>query len=144
MEVEWKFIGGRELKAALAELPKNIERRVTRRALLAGSRLFAKRIRVVLPRGGQTSPSSKAYGPLHKNVIVRRPRLNGREMTVRVGYHSDGFYGVWLEYGNSRQPPNPIWRRNAPIIWPDVQQVIKDKLAKDIPIEAAKVFRRTI
>lgn len=143
MEVEYTFIGGPELKRALAELPKAMERKVSRQALRMGAKVLQKHIKATLPVDAVTPDGVH----LNKSVGIFRPwqRSQRRQIMLHVGYSGLArTYGHIIEFGNSRIQPNPVWRRAITAVGSEVVQTVVDKLAKDTLRETARLFKRTI
>lgn len=143
MEVEYKFIGGPELKRALAELPKSVERKIARQALRMGAKVLQKHIKATLPVDAVTPDGVH----LNKSVNITRPwqRSQRRQITLHVGYGGLArTYGHIVEFGNSRQQPQPVWRRAMTAVGSEVVQTVIDKLAKDTLRETERLFVKTI
>ncbi len=143
MDVEYTFIGGPELKRALADLPKAVERKVARQALRMGAKVLQKHLRSALPVDAVTPDGVH----LNKSVGIFRPWERGlkRQIVLRVGYGGIArTYGPIVEFGNSRQQQQPVWRRAMATVGEQVVQTVIDKLAKDTLRETERLFRKTI
>lgn len=143
MDVEFKFVGGAELKRALSELPKAMERKVSRQALRMGAKVLQRHLSATLPVDAVTPDGVH----LNKSVGIFRPweRSLKRQIVLRVSYGGVArTYGHIVEYGNSRQQPQPVWRRAMTAVGSEVVQTVIDKLAKDTLRETERLFKRTI
>lgn len=141
MQIEYKFIGGRELNKALRELPIAVERKIGRQALRMGAKVVQKHIKATLPFDAVTTDGVH----LNKSVNIARPRALNRQIALRVGYSGKArTYGHVIEFGNSDIAPNPVWRKAVTVVGSQVIQTVIDKLAADTLKETAKLFKRTI
>lgn len=98
--------GAKELDRVLKRLPKKIRGKVLRQALMAGARVIRKAMR-------QRAPVRT--GKLQMSIAARRDRgaeRGGASVAVKVGPLGRGFYGMFIEFGTSRQPARP-WARPA-------------------------------
>lgn len=141
MDVEWKFVGGPELNKALKELPISVERKISRQALRMGAKVLVNHLKKTLPVDAVTPDGIH----LNKSVIASRPRGLRSKLVLRIGYKGLARkYGHIIEFGNSEIEPRPVWRQSVTAVGDKVIQTTIDKLAKDILVEANRLFKRTI
>jgi len=105
MALSWTFTGGRELQAALLELPKASLRRATMLAALkkAGDPI-ASRAWELSPRG---FPSRGLADSIKVRVIPMRLQSDPFDVAVAIGPDKKHFYGIFLEFRTSRQNLEP-------------------------------------
>jgi len=125
--------GAKELDRVLKKLPKKIRGKVLRQALMAGAGVIRKAMR-------QRAPV--LTGKLKMSIAARRDRAaerGGASVAVKVGPLGRGFYGMFTEFGTSRQPARP-WARPA---FEESKRAALDKtggqLGKAIEREAARL-----
>ena len=139
-----KYIKGfDEADAVLRDLPQSVENRVLQRATSRGAAVWRKALRSAAPRHGKgkQSKNSIKYRPLVRNirsfVLKSLKRIRGRRgARVSTG---DAFWGLFLEFGTSRQPARPWFRSTIEENVQAVEQVLKQELAAGIEHEAKKL-----
>ena len=101
--------GAKDLDRLLRRLPAKVGKRVATRAVRQGANVIRDEAKRTAPRG--TEPASPKYGRLADNIRVTKVRdgFAGVVMAVTVG---QAFWGMFLEFGTSRQPARP-WLRPA-------------------------------
>lgn len=140
MDVSFSFHGGKELQAALNELPKTIERKIGRQALRAGAKVLAKSLRASVPVDLLTQDGIH----LKDSIVVFRPRATRANMVIRVAYKGGAkLYGKRIEFGDSTRRPQPIWRRTISVDGKRVMQVVIDKLALDLIKEVDRLAKKS-
>lgn len=115
MKFTVKFEGGKELAAALNQLPS----RVSRRVLLEVLTDVAEPVRA---RMGQLAPREPGAPDLADNMVISQARRIGSveggqwvsseptQAAVAVGPSKEFFYGLYQEYGTSRHGAQPFGR----------------------------------
>ena len=139
MKFETKLHGFEEFDRLLKDLGPRVGNRVLQGAVTGAIREGAKEIRKVAPQHlDKQSPASKKYGPLRKNIKVKRlRRVRPGEKAARVDT-GNAFWGVMYELGTRHQPARP-WFANA--FRKARENIIKnlaDRLKKGIEKEATK------
>ena len=141
MDVDWKFVGGKELQSALDQLPKSVERKIGRQALRMGAKVLKVHIERRVPVDAITPDGSH----LKDSVRIFRPRALRKNIALKVGYAGKAaIYGPLIEFGNSSIQPNPVWRRAVTEVGGEVVQKVITKLSTDIIKETKKLFKKTI
>lgn len=126
--------GLRELDAALAELPRAVERRVMGNAVRAGARVIASAAKQGVPVD---------TGALKKSIVVRagkrkRPGL----VTALVGFlRPRSRIAHLVEYGTSHSAAKPFMRPALDGHGQEAAEKMKEALRAGIEREAAKLKR---
>lgn len=99
-----KFEGGKELAAALAQLPARVSRRFLLESLEESAEPMRDRMESLAPR----SPDAPH---LRDQMVISRARTeDAREAAVVVGPTKRGFYGSFQEFGTAHHAPQPFAR----------------------------------
>lgn len=117
---DFKITGEKELLKFLKVLPEQLQRRVTRQALMASAKPIIKRAKANLSKHKRTGTLKKSVKAVSAGSKIFGGVGSGKEVTVLVGaikangvdFSRDGFYGRFLENGTSKQPARP-WMRPA-------------------------------
>ena len=107
--------GVEQASRMLRQLPDRVEDRVLQNAAMAGARAWAKHIRTAAPVGEPPkSKASKKYGPLKKNIKVRRSKtLRRKHQRGASVWTAMAFWGYIQEFGSRYLPANPWFRPAA-------------------------------
>ncbi|MGE0153034.1 MAG: hypothetical protein AB7R90_10475 [Reyranellaceae bacterium] len=108
IRIKTKLEGTAELRRLLKALPPEVETKVLQAATRQVGREVEKDFEAVVPRSSEDkrSPKSQQYGHMIDNIRVKAPR-GFRGIVV---FTKDAFWSQWYEFGNSRQPPRPVFR----------------------------------
>ena len=107
--LQYKLTGFEEFSKTLEELPDRVTKRVTQAAVTKAMRKGVKVLRDAAPRGDVSDPSriSEKFGPLHKNINVKKLRKTRRyEKGARIDT-GNAPQGFWYEKGTRNQPARP-------------------------------------
>jgi len=114
-----RILGAKELDRVLQKLPREIADKVLAGALTRGAQPFVKAARAAAPvrQGGGVKKLSKRSsrgrlpGWLRASIAARRDRAEtGASVVVKVGVLGRAFYGMFGEFGTSRQAARPWFR----------------------------------
>lgn len=163
-EIEIK--GLRELRAAMLELPKKLDRRILTAALMSGAVLIRDEARIRAPilkdpdprrRAGTVQKAIRAQSGrpnpgMTATVIVRVKPLTGKQIArfktkqrkkgKRIAGSdnpNDPYYWRFLEFGTSKHPARAFLRPAFETKKEAAAQAIKPALAERIEVEAAKL-----
>lgn len=103
MKFEAKLKGARELDRKLSELGKAPRAKVLTSGLRAAAGVYRKKIREGLKKTERT-------GELAKAVSAQTKRRRRFAVIVGLGLKRAGFYGIFHEFGTSREPAKKVWR----------------------------------
>lgn len=124
-----KFTGGKELAAALRELPKAVGKRATLDALKTTGT-------PVLTSMQRNAPKDTGEGAA--SISMQSVRIQGYETSVAIGPDKDHFYLMFPEFGTSKLPARP-WARPA---WDEVKDVLLKNLGSNLWQRIAAAARR--
>ena len=159
-----KISGLKEMEKTLLKLAKEVGSKeatgIMTGAIRDGAKVFEEEIKANAP---ESTPETKRRAASKMNRPYNRPgflksRIKIRAITnrkgvanknfskntvslVRTGYFNV-FYAKWLEYGNSKQPANPILRRAFLVKRGSVLKVINHRLAKRIELAHKRIARQ--
>lgn len=129
--------GAVELERVLKQLPKVIGQKVIIGSNRKGANVLKKELIVTAPIGPDTVKLSKKknknYGKLKDSirVSVTRTGQNSINMSVHIG---DAYWGMFYEFGTSRQPARPWFRKayesKAQIIIMTITVDLKNRIEK--------------
>lgn len=142
--------GLRELSDALKALPKKLERRVLKAALMTGAREIANEAKLRVPfrtgavrRNIRARPGRPDQGH-NATVIVSVRKLTGRQISrlkAKGKRVDDPFHWRFVEFGTSKMPARPFMRPAFESKKVSAAHSIKDALKRRIEVEAAKLRR---
>lgn len=95
--------GARELERVLKRLPAQIRGKVLQSAVMAGAAPIRREAKANAPVDD---------GTLRKSIVARKDKASGASAAVKIGPTRKGFYGLFAEFGTSRQSAKP-WLRPA-------------------------------
>jgi len=128
-----------EAQRALKQLPEKLQGRVMIAAVRNAASLLRTEIRKAAPRGQTQSDASKRYGRLRQNVrLVRLKRVPKGSAAFRVNT-GNAFWGVFYEFGTSRQPARPWFRPAIETASDAALDRLRVRLAEGIAKEAEKL-----
>ncbi len=134
--ITFKLEGGKELAAALKNLPDAISLRVQREALRAGAEPMRAHAASLAPRGPDAPH-------IADNIVIGAASGKAAEEFIRedaaaiaVGPSKDFFYGFFWEYGTIKQPARPFMRPAFDTQAPRSLEIIGQRLGEAI-IKAA-------
>lgn len=109
MKASYKFEGGKEMSAALAELGKEATK-AGEYAARSTAKLMQADLIAAAPRDERAGGLSERYGHLSENikVVKVRPRKADR-VIYRVGIGA-AFWGYIVEFGSAKMAARPWWR----------------------------------
>ena len=141
-----KYVHGfKEADLVLRDLPTAVENKVLQSATRAGGSVWVKAARAAAPRGsGLSSPASKKYGSLVRNItarVLRNIKSKGRR-GVRVST-GKAFWGFLIEFGTRFISPKPWFRPAIEANDDAALKAMKAKLGAGVEKEATKLARRT-
>lgn len=120
MRTSLTFGGGKQLAAALGELPA----RVSKRLLLASLAEASEPLRLEME---QRAP--RESGQLSEAMVVRPARTRDqRETAVAVGASRRGYYGSFQEFGTAHVTPQPWARPAFEATWRTCLKILSDAL----------------
>lgn len=132
--------GFNELNKSLSQLPDRVENRVLQKSVNAAMREALKDVKAAAPRDtGERSPASQEYGPLWKNLKVRKYRNTKKNQKGARMDTGNAFWAVFYELGTARQPARPFF---GPAFRKASEKVLKKlrvELGKNIEKEAKKL-----
>lgn len=110
--------GAREIEAVLRDLPERVARNAVKSSLMAGGAVVVKELKATAPvgpdPGGKSrktaSGGSKNYGKLRDNIRRGTIHVTGASLAIGVGI-GRAFWGMFQEFGTSRMPAHPWFRR---------------------------------
>lgn len=104
-----RLVGADAMVRVLRSMPKEVSDKVVASAVRAGAAVVRKEAiaRAPVRSGGRPKP-----GNLKKSIRALRTRKTEHDVTYLVGPTGRGFYGLFLEFGTSRQAKRP-WLRPA-------------------------------
>lgn len=137
MDLDIKFTGGKELERALKRLPVQVEKKVVRQALRAGAKVWQKELKQSLPRSNITERTingqTVSVKHLADSIAIARPRSRRRDAFIAVGVKGLArLYAHIVEFGNSEQAAQPVWRPVFRRMAGQVITTVAEKLGKDI------------
>lgn len=109
--------GARELDDVLARLPDELARHVVEQALRKAANVVRDAYKANVPVSSSSpadrrarSSSGKDYGPLRDNI--RTSKIKAPPGSAHMAVHNGrAFWGMFLEFGTSRQPARPYFRQ---------------------------------
>ena len=101
--------GLRELNKALDQLPLKVRELVADSASRAGANVIKAEWIRRAPRGTITNAKNAEFGPLHKNIKVKKMTRIGRTASGFVIDTGNAFWGWFVEFGHN-QPAQPFAR----------------------------------
>lgn len=104
-----QITGLRELDTALKALPLRVRELVADSAARAGANTIKREWVRRAPRGAETSALREKFGPLHKNIKVKRMTKLGPTATGFLIHEGNAFWAWFVEFGTG-QPPQPFAR----------------------------------
>jgi HK97 gp10 family phage protein len=116
--VEVKIEGGKELFEALENRPPATAKAIIRKALTKAAGIWRGEMKLRVAQGWHVFASTKRgrsreWGFLYQHMgmktSVRGDELEG---TCQVGPVKKGFWALFLEFGTSRQAPQPFIRKS--------------------------------
>ena len=145
--------GLRELNAALARLPRELDRKVLNAALMAGARPMVETIKARAPVDTGTLARNirarpvRPYPGTTATVEIGVRRLNKRQVNLlrekarKAGQSPrvNAWYWRFLEFGTSKMPARPFMRPGFEAQKLGVIESIKLALARRIEREATKL-----
>lgn len=100
-----QFQGGKELAAALKQLPARVSKRVTLEVLHEVAEPMADLMSTLAPRGNPAEPN------LYAEIGVMTSRgQDAQESAVAIGPSKRAFYGSFQELGTTRHSAKPFVR----------------------------------
>lgn len=103
--VSMKWTGGKELLAALQQLPQRVGKRFQREALVHAAEPMAKAMSSHAPRGNPHPPNLK------DEILIRNSRgADAQETVIAVGPSTRAFYGGLQEFGTAHHAAHPFAR----------------------------------
>jgi len=131
-----RVTGLAEMRRVLKMLPDRVQKRVMRNAVRSAAVVMRKSVQSAAPVGAESSKASAKYGRLRQNIrVLRLKRVPRGSEAARVDT-GRAFWGVWYEFGSSRQPPRP-WFRPAVDTASDASvERLRERLAAGILKEA--------
>ncbi len=146
MPLTVNIAGASELEALLKQLPERLARNRVNHALMAGASVVAAELKHDAPVGHygpggvRLRPTAKRqrYGALAANIRRRTLKVAGASMTVGVGI-GKAFWGLFGEFGTSRQPARPWFRKGWEASKLQALDAIGRDLAQGIETEALKL-----
>lgn len=112
-----------ELERDLQRVERRLQGRVVRNAARAGAVLIRRKAKSLAPR---------ATGQLVKDIVLRTKREPNGDIVARVGVKPLSFYGMFAEFGTSRQAARPWLRPAFDSQREQVAKAIQDRLWKEI------------
>jgi HK97 gp10 family phage protein len=122
------FQGGKELAAALAQLPDRASKRVQRDALLAGAE-------PVIARAEALAPRAPGEPDMADHIVASTATGPHGEPAVAVGPSRAFFYGIYQEEGTSRHGAQPFLR-------PALDGESGAAIRATVPVLAAAIIRK--
>ena len=101
--------GLRELDKALGDLPIKVRELVAESAARAGANVIKKEWIRRAPRGTIVNSKNAEFGPLHKNIKVKKMTRLGKTAAGFIVHTGNAFWGHFVEFGFG-QPAQP-WAR---------------------------------
>ena len=101
--------GLRELDKALGDLPIKVRELVAESAARAGANVIKKEWIRRAPRGTIVNSKNAEFGPLHKNIKVKKMTKLGKSAAGFLVHEGDAFWAWFVEFGTG-QPPQPFAR----------------------------------
>lgn len=100
--------GFNELSSLFKELPKRVNNKILQKATREGMKEALPTVKQAAPRnsGNKKSKASQDYGPLNKQVKVRRIRMEGNRRGTKISTGT-AFYGYILDKGSRYVPAKP-------------------------------------
>jgi HK97 gp10 family phage protein len=164
-----RVAGLQELRAAMLQLPKRLDRRVLNAALMAGARLIAQDAEGRAPVLQQPDPRRRA-GTVRRNIRARPVRpFAGRDATVIVSVRqlskkqigafkkkflvhnsraarsannpNDPFYWRFLEFGTSKMPARPFLRPAFAAQREAALAAFRQRMSERLIVEAQRLNR---
>lgn len=140
MKTDIKLGGYKEFDNLLRNLPGNIAGRALQSAVTGAIREAAKDIRKAAPRNdGDQSPASEKYGPIRKNIKVKRLRRTDRGQRGARVDTGKAFWAVFYEKGTRYQPARPWFKQAFENATPKVLANFRDRLQTAIEKEVIKL-----
>lgn len=145
--------GFRELDAALAQLPEALRRPVVLAALRKAARPMVAEARTRVRRGRdprrrgskkqRRSGEAVLIGPLADSIRASAARdASGTGASIAVGPDRRHFYGMFLEFGTSRQPPRRFLTPAFEIRKEDAVRLVGEELWKALAAAARRLSGR--
>lgn len=164
-----RVAGLQELREAMLQLPKRLDRRVLNAALLAGARIIAKDAEGRAPVLQEPDPRRRP-GTVRRNIRARPVRpFAGRDATVMVSVRelnarqianfkkrflvhnsraarsannpNDPFYWRFLEFGTSKMPARPFLRPAFAARREEALAVFRLRMSERLIVEAQRLNR---
>lgn len=131
--------GFKELDLALKVLPEKVQKKTLQKSVNKALREGMKDIKARAPRGEEPSPASQEYGPLWKNLKVRKfRRVKSHQRGARLDT-GKAFWAVFYELGTARQPARPFFGPAFRGATTKILRTLRVELGKNIEKEAAKL-----
>lgn len=124
-----KFIGGKELEAALLDLPKKVGRPAVLNALKDSAKPLVEELRATAPR---------LTGKSAATITARSVKVPGFEESIAIGPTKEGFPLMLREFGTARQPARP-WMRPR---WDSHREAVLKRFAGDMRARIEKAAAR--
>lgn len=148
MELKFEIKGLRELDAGLAELPAAVRGKTLEAALMRAAKpiLDEARSRAPVRQGGakRIGKGSKGRLPGFLRASLRRARKRASDAsaTVQIGPHRRAFYGMFQEFGTSRQAARPFLRPAFDAKAQEALKLLRDALSAEIVKAAQRIASR--
>lgn len=134
-DVTVRIDGASELEALLKELPQRIAKNAVNHSLMAGAAVVVKELQATAPVGPDAGGKlrhgkgggAKNYGKLRDNIKRATLKAGTASMTVGVGI-GKAFWGMFQEFGTSRMPAHPWFRR----AWEASKRAALDAIGRDL------------
>lgn len=128
------------LDKALKKLPDRIENKVLQKSVNKALRVALKDVKAAAPRDtGDKSPSSEKYGPLWKNLKVKKYRKTKKNQKGARMETGNAFWAIFYELGTARQPARPFFGPAFRKAADKVLKTLRVELGKNIEKEAKKL-----
>jgi len=137
-----KITGAKELERVLKRLGPRIAKKESVTAVKAGAVVMRRAIKAAAPVSGESAErrkkrgtSGKDYGPLKKNIRIKR--IKGKpEYLVHTG---GAFWGMFLEFGTKHMPPQAWFTPAFDATVAPALNGIKSKLAERLQVAAKEI-----
>lgn len=130
-------IDTKKLLKALDQFPKNVQKNIMVGATRAGANVIRDEIKENVPE--DTGETKRSIG------TVKRKSKNKNEIkfsvTPRLGGKNSGWKMRFIEFGTSKQTPNPVMRRAFESQTDESLTATKKYIMERIPKEVAKAKR---
>lgn len=136
---QMRLEGGEELNQAMEALPRGLQEPTLAKGLRPGANEIRDEAQDWAPQspGGPTYPS---YGSLAENIRVNKAKKSERRHQAHLVIHTgDAFWGLFSEFGTSRQTATPWFRPAVESAWDYALQKIGKRMARLVEKEAEKL-----